>query len=148
MYISSKLIIIFICSPYHETSECLRIVVWIKRFPMDCDLVWVCGSESSRSLLIVIAATRGIWEFISMVLCCLKVCENIWRVKLRVSHCFFCSKIRIIHGHVSLSVPSVPFSLSHPYALSSVSMWQTLSNGLNIYRHSGEMAARGQSLVA
>lgn len=47
------------------------------------------SSESSRSLLIVTADARGICEFISMMLCFLRVCVNIWRVELRVSHCSF-----------------------------------------------------------
>jgi len=107
--------------------------------------VRVChSSESSRPLLIVTAVVRGIWEFISMMLCFMKVCVNICRVELRI----FYTMRNQDNSWPRLFIFSVrSFSLSLCSRLSQHAA-DTLPLGLNSYRCSGEMTAHGLSLVA
>ncbi len=104
------------------------VCVWIRLF--QC----VCVSPQRSPSLLVTAASLGIWFNFHVVM--RGVCVNIWRVQLRVSHCSVALNTEwwgCIHGHVSISAPSVCRHAADAHGgIVSLSLSLSLSRGLKL----------------
>ncbi len=113
MFVTGNAIPLFRIVYFKSCSEYLCIVVWLKGLCV-CVCVWIrlfqceCVSPQRSPSLLVAAASLGIWFNFHVVM--QGVWVNIWRVQLRVSHCSVALNTEwwgCIHGHVSISAPSV-----------------------------------------
>lgn len=110
MFVTDHVIPLFRIVYFKSCSEYLCIVVWIKGLCVcGSGCFSVCVSPQRSPSLCCCCISRNLNSFP----CCCNVrcvCVNIWRVQLRVSHCSVALNSEwwgCIHGHVSISAPSV-----------------------------------------